>query len=257
VYAVGETGVIARYNGTAWSLMNSGTTQPLYAIYGTGPSDIYAVGGVGTILHWDGYVWAPMDSQSFEDANAVWASKDIFTLGASGTILRRTRTCAATETSCGDKVDNDCDGRIDCSDPDCTGDATCIAGGICSGATAITCGIQEIGTTVGENQAIKSYACDPWLELGREKIYRISRPTSGLIQLTLAGLSNDLDLVVLQPTASGGCEATFPGCYAASSGAGRGNENININATAGQTYYVIVEGFGSNSGTFVINSNCP
>jgi hypothetical protein len=59
-------------------------------------------------------------------------------------------TCAcpggqAHETSCGDGLDNDCDGLVDCADPDCTGQScgtfgkTCpVGGGSCSCPTGLT-----------------------------------------------------------------------------------------------------------------------
>jgi hypothetical protein len=40
--------------GDEWSSMTSGTTHPLYAVWGSSPSDVFAVGGGGTILHYSG-----------------------------------------------------------------------------------------------------------------------------------------------------------------------------------------------------------
>jgi hypothetical protein len=48
-WAVGDGGVIARYNGTAWGTTQSPTTSPLYDVFGT-DRDVWAVGGGGTIL---------------------------------------------------------------------------------------------------------------------------------------------------------------------------------------------------------------
>jgi hypothetical protein len=263
ISVVGSSGVIIRWNGTAWSTMTSPTGADLYSIYGTGPSDIYATGRTGSIVHWDGYAWSRMDSGTVEDIYSVWASTYVFAGGASSYVYRRVRNCAATETSCSDGADNDCDGRIDCSDTDCSADATCLAGGLCyNGSTAITtlaCGTATPGTTVGGPSKMKAYACDDWFELGREMVYKVSRPTAGTIDLTLAGMSDDLDLVVLDPsTASGACEPTYPGCRASRSVGGLGTEPISITgATGGQVFYVIVEGYNSNAGTFTLNVNCP
>lgn len=51
VLAVGESGTILRYNGSAWSPMTSGTTNPLYGFWGSSENNVFAVGGGGTILH--------------------------------------------------------------------------------------------------------------------------------------------------------------------------------------------------------------
>ena len=52
VYAVGDGGVILRYDGAAWTAMTSGTPRNLYGIYGLSNGEIYAVGQSGTILHY-------------------------------------------------------------------------------------------------------------------------------------------------------------------------------------------------------------
>lgn len=54
VWAVGDSGKIAHYDGTAWSDVPSGTIYTLRAVAGTGPADIWAVGDSGTLLHYDG-----------------------------------------------------------------------------------------------------------------------------------------------------------------------------------------------------------
>ncbi len=54
----------------------------------------------------------------------------------------------ATETSCGDGKDNDCDNLVDCADPDCVG-RTCDAttGLVCAGVTPFTCRVCPTGQT--------------------------------------------------------------------------------------------------------------
>ena len=50
VFAVGESGTILRYNGAAWSMSTSGTTQTLLGVWGSGATNVFAVGQGGTIL---------------------------------------------------------------------------------------------------------------------------------------------------------------------------------------------------------------
>lgn len=65
-YLVGGGGTILRYDGTEFITMESPTKLPLYAIDGSGPSDIWAVGGdtatdspadQAVLLHFDGNNW--------------------------------------------------------------------------------------------------------------------------------------------------------------------------------------------------------
>ncbi|MGA1842802.1 MAG: outer membrane protein transport protein [bacterium] len=89
VFAVGTNGTILHYDGTAWTTMNSGTTQSLYEIWGTSSEDIFAVGSEGAIVHFDGSAWSEMISGTDKDLNGVWgtSAKDVFAVGAGGTIL--------------------------------------------------------------------------------------------------------------------------------------------------------------------------
>ncbi|MEI6127715.1 MAG: PKD domain-containing protein, partial [Pseudomonadota bacterium] len=57
VYAVGNSGTVLHYNGTAWSAETSNTTAQLLSIWGLNSTNIYAVGkedpvaGTATLLH--------------------------------------------------------------------------------------------------------------------------------------------------------------------------------------------------------------
>ena len=83
IYAVGGNGTIVHYDGSAWSIMNSGTTHWLLGIWGSGPSDIYAVGSGGTILHYNGLAWSAMDSGTAYELRGVWGSgsSDVYAAG--------------------------------------------------------------------------------------------------------------------------------------------------------------------------------
>ena len=60
------------------------------------------------------------------------------------------------ETSCGDGVDNDCDGPVDCADSDCVGDAACQPGSCCTANTAPGCDDADCRDAVC---AIDSFCC--------------------------------------------------------------------------------------------------
>jgi hypothetical protein len=89
VFAVGDTGTILHYDGSAWSAMDSGTTNQLNDVWGTSASDVFAIGRDGLIVHCDGYAWSAMGSGTTNQLNDVWgsSSSDVFAVGDTGTIL--------------------------------------------------------------------------------------------------------------------------------------------------------------------------
>jgi hypothetical protein len=57
VWAVGSTsagGVIARFDGSTWSRMPSGTLPVLYGVWASASDDVWMVGQDANALHWDG-----------------------------------------------------------------------------------------------------------------------------------------------------------------------------------------------------------
>jgi hypothetical protein len=62
VWACGQGGYIAHWDGTKWSEIQSGTTQDLHGIWVTPRGQGYAVGKSGTILHYNGATWQPQAS---------------------------------------------------------------------------------------------------------------------------------------------------------------------------------------------------
>ncbi len=55
-----------------WTPMTSGTTKRLADIWGTSGSDIFAVGWTGTILHYNGSAWTPMTSGTTKYLMDIW-----------------------------------------------------------------------------------------------------------------------------------------------------------------------------------------
>ncbi|MHB1349069.1 MAG: BACON domain-containing protein [Desulfobulbaceae bacterium] len=87
VFAVGENGAIVRYDGTAWTGMDSGSYETLRGVYGTAPDDIYAVGDNGTVLRYDGTAWTALFTGGV-DLRAVWADGTlVVAVGEDGTVL--------------------------------------------------------------------------------------------------------------------------------------------------------------------------
>jgi hypothetical protein len=63
--------------------------NPLYAISGSGPSDVWAVGEAGTIVHWDGKFWTQSPSHVQGILRGVWAAGpgDAWAVGDDETVL--------------------------------------------------------------------------------------------------------------------------------------------------------------------------
>ncbi|MEZ4525284.1 MAG: Calx-beta domain-containing protein [Desulfobacterales bacterium] len=111
VFAVGESGSILHYDGSAWESMESGTEKGLWAVWGISGTDVFAAGESGTILHYDGNAWAGEDSGSTVNLYGMWGYTDtsgelsgVFAVGEKGTILQRTE--AGWETMSGTVITN-------------------------------------------------------------------------------------------------------------------------------------------------------
>ena len=84
IFAVGRSGIIPHYDGSAWNSMNSDTTKELYGVWGTDSNDVFAVGESGTILHYDGSIWSSMNSSTDPGSYSVLGvlmTADIFAAG--------------------------------------------------------------------------------------------------------------------------------------------------------------------------------
>ena len=86
LWAVGQKGTIAHYDGASWAFAESGTTSTLNAVFGIAPNDIWAVGDDGTALHFDGAAWSSVATGHDGTLRAVWggASDDVWFGGDAG-----------------------------------------------------------------------------------------------------------------------------------------------------------------------------
>ena len=94
IWAVGDSGAIVHYNGTAWSLStNSPTAVGLHGVWGTRPDDVWVVGEGGVILHFDGSRWSQSVSPTTRALRSTWGSSsgDVWAVGDSGTVVHLTR----------------------------------------------------------------------------------------------------------------------------------------------------------------------
>ncbi len=105
-FAVGEAGIILRYNGSTWAAMTSPTTQNLNGVVVVSASEAWAVGDGGVILRWNGSTWSSFSSPVTTSLNAI-AMLDTnnngladmgFAVGASGRVLSYNGTSWSSQT---------------------------------------------------------------------------------------------------------------------------------------------------------------
>jgi hypothetical protein len=91
VSAVGYSGTLLHWNGSAWSDLAGVTTANLYGVWGTSNTNAWAV-GVGdssgdfnaTILQWNGSAWSSVDASAASGGLAsIWGSgaNDVYAVG--------------------------------------------------------------------------------------------------------------------------------------------------------------------------------
>lgn len=86
IWAVGRAGSILHYDGTIWSLSQSGTSDDLNGVWASSKSEAWAVGDKGTVLHFNGSSWTAQDSGVLTSLRSLWgtSSSDIWAVGNGG-----------------------------------------------------------------------------------------------------------------------------------------------------------------------------
>jgi hypothetical protein len=122
--------------------------------------------------------------------------------------------------------------------------------GRCRAGGSIGCGqtISGRNDQGGSTDAIDQYpTCVPYPEDGPEYTYEFIAASTGIVRATLSNLTGDLDIVVLHDTGSGCVE---PACV------GIGNMTVDVPVSAGERYFVVVEGFSGNVGGYDVTVEC-
>ena len=144
-----------------------------------------------------------------------------------------------------------CDDGNTSSNDGCSGSCT-LEDGTCNPSFTLTCGATDNWTTEYGDNKIESYGCASALvESGNEYTYSFTAESTGEVTVTMGGLDADLDVfVLLNPF--GSCK---PGnCIA--SGVSVGDESVTFDALAGETYYIVVDGYQGANGSFDIELTC-
>ncbi|MBL8786036.1 MAG: hypothetical protein JNJ59_14145 [Deltaproteobacteria bacterium] len=159
---------------------------------------------------------------------------------------------------CDDQVDNDGDGRLDCIDPDCFGVGTCppgIDGDVCSsafvmsGATWTRSFDSCLLTNTFQSSAVGG--CKTMGSAG-DAMAKLVVPTTGRYRIVAdtgaagAGGTGSFD-TILNVVKADTCPTVAPsGCTTASDAGDP--ETVTIDATEGETYWVLVDGYFSACG---------
>jgi cysteine-rich repeat protein len=112
-------------------------------------------------------------------------------------------------------------------------------------ATLPTCGgsVATANDAPGSTDIYESWACSNFDYTGPEIVYSITAPEDGLVEARISGLSDDLDLLVLEADASGLCAPQDASVCVDSSVTTMTEESVSFSATAGTTYFLVIEGF--------------
>ncbi len=162
--------------------------------------------------------------------------------------------CGGAVEVCDNQTDDDSDGDVDCEDADCAGDPACP---LCTGVTSIACGDTLSGDTTGGPEVLSSeYGCGQYDETGPEAYFSFAPAAGGSVTVDLVGTGSgdpDLELMLVGDT-GGDCDPAGQ-CLDASQQSG-GTEQLSFSATAGTTYYLIVEGYSGAAGPFDLTVTC-
>ncbi len=71
------------WDGEKWTSTPIGISEPLYAAWGSGPTDIWAAGAAGKLVHWNGSFWTPFQAPVTNPLRFIWGSSpnDVYAFG--------------------------------------------------------------------------------------------------------------------------------------------------------------------------------
>ena len=91
IWAVGDKGTLAHWDGSKWTLVSSpaGATIGLNAVLGRSAKEAWAVGEMGTVLRYDGTSWSRVSVPITDTLNGLWqdAGGDVWAVGDNGVAL--------------------------------------------------------------------------------------------------------------------------------------------------------------------------
>ncbi len=156
---------------------------------------------------------------------------------------------AIAEASCADGFDNDGDFKVDCADSDCASQAACATR--CQTTTALSCGqtlVQGSTSGFGTTDMVDSYSCpSDRVPNSPEHGYTFVPTASGPVVFTASNYGQYPMLYVMEDDGTG-CNPNR--CVAFN------YYSVKFNAVAGKTYYLMVDGRGDVSYSYMASVIC-
>ena len=109
---------------------------------------------------------------------------------------------------------------------------------------------------LGATNTWEDYSCTSYSdnESGPEYVYVFAVDADGDATVDLTGLTSDLDLFVLSAAVDGGCDPNE--CFDSSRNSSTADESVTWSVLAGETWYVVVDGFQGNTSWWTITLSC-
>ncbi len=164
--------------------------------------------------------------------------------------------CANGEFDCADGIDNDGDGQIDCADGDCSADIACVSTGACNPVANVSCGSVVSGSNNmagSTNQQDEYCGFNPAGWSGPEISWLFTPPADGFVDVTLTGLTADLDIQALVQDGNG-CDPDD--CEANGWNPPPQPEQMDWFAFAGTPYYILIDGWQGAVSNFTMTITC-
>jgi len=122
----------------------------------------------------------------------------------------------------------------------------------CTDATYMTCGQSISSSNIDGGDNVSLYTCGNTINVennGPEKVHRFSITTGGNISISLTGLTQNLEMFLLNSCDRGACVAS-------SANAGTSNESISTYLNPG-TYFIVVDGYNGAISDYDLSISCP
>lgn len=158
---------------------------------------------------------------------------------------------AATETTCGNNVDDDGDGQTDCYDPDCKSLAPCANTKTLVASAALACGAKLVhGDSAGSTGTsnFNSYQYANLHLTGREQTYKLAPVSTATPVLVTVNNANSYSVIAVTVDSGSGCDA--------SQTVVQSFYNARFTAQPGTSYCISVEGYNMPSVSFDLSVVC-
>jgi hypothetical protein len=153
---------------------------------------------------------------------------------------------------CVDGIDNDADGYVDCDDHECADSIVC--GSECAVWDNISCGDVVTADTAGlfdaRDSLISGYPINVGRYTGPEAAFAFRSPISGPVTFRFVDPRPTLvdhDLIILH-TPTGVCSADHAVTW--------GPNSVELEATRGEQYIVLIDGYNGDAGEFTLRVDC-